>query len=304
MTELHAVSLGQRRYHGILPAMEAKWSIAAAAVVLAFAASACKDKSKESAVKAAADAETLAEQTDKDVAEVERGLPEGAKKLAAMWANGADPRADAQGVRQTLIDVRRKVPDLNVAKSTFFAVADDKGVAIRNDLEQDVMAGLNLPQIFPELAKALAGEYVVTQGSFPGPASKNGPEKDWIAAQPIKSDGKVVGLYVTGWTYRLFARHLQEVLKGKLAEALRNSGDTGKMPIFYVGVFDKSGVYTAPMTPQVDEKALVDADLVAKTAAGPAQGMVNITERDFGWGAKRTPKLGPETGVVVLRSEL
>lgn len=284
--------------------MNAKWACAAAAVVLALAPG-CKEKGKESAQKAAQDAETLADQVDKDVAEIDRGLPEGAKKLAPLWANGADPRADAQNARQTMIDVRRKVPDLNVAKSTFFAVADDKGVAIRNDLEQDVMAGLNLPQIFPDLSKALAGEYVVTQGSFPGPSSKNGPEKDWIAAQPIKNDGgKVVGLYVTGWTYRIFARHLQEVLKSKMAEALRTSGDTGKMPIFYVGVFDKSGVYTAPQTPQVDEKALVDADLVAKTASGPAQGAVNITERDFGWGAKRTPKLGPETGVVVLRSEL
>jgi hypothetical protein len=284
--------------------MEAKWSIAAVAVVIALAP-ACKEKGKESAAKAVQDAATLAEQTDKDVAEIERGLPDGAKKLGALWANGADPRADVQGVRQTLIKVRREVPDLNIAKSTFFAVADDKGVAIRNDLEQDVMAGLNLPQIFPDLSKALGGDFVVTQGAFPGPSSKNGPEKDWLAAQPIKIDGgKVVGLYVTGWTYRLFARHLQEVLRAKMAEALRTSGDTGKMPIFYVGVFDKSGVYTAPLTPQIDEKALVDADIVGKTASGPAQGTVNIDDRDFGWAAKRTPKLGPETGVVVLRSEL
>jgi len=265
---------------------------------------ACKDKGKESAAKASQDVVVLAEQADKDVGEVSRGLPEGAKKLAALWAGGADPRGDAQGVRKQLIEVRRQVPDLNVAKSTFFALADDKGVAIRNDLDEDVMAGMNLGQLFPDLMKA-QNDYVEFQGAFPGPPGKNGPDKDWIAATPVKNDGKTVGIYLTGWTYRLFARHLQEVLKSKMSESLRASGDTGKMPIFYVGVFDKSGVYTAPLTPQVNEKALADENLVDKTtASGAAQGTINITDRDFGYAAKRVAKLGPDVGVVVLRSEL
>lgn len=277
-------------------------AVAAAAIGLLPA---CKDKSQENATRALRDAQGLAEQTDKDVAEIERGLPEGARRLATLWANGADPRTDAHEVRGALLKVRREVPDLNIAKSTFFAVTDDKGTAIRNDLDQDVMAGLNLAQIFPDLSRALNGQFVVTRGTFPGPAGANGPEKDWIAAQPIKNDGgRVSGLYVTGWTYRMFARHLHEVLKSRLAKALRSAGDTGKMPIFYVGVFDESGVYTAPLTPQVDEKALADAGLVSKTASGSARGSVTVTGRDFGWGAARTPKLGPDTGVVVLRSEL
>lgn len=263
----------------------------------------CKDKGKESATKAAVDADTLAVQANKDVEEIERGLPDGAKKLEALWAAGADPRGDVQGVRKTLIDVRRQVPDLNVAKSTFFALLDEKGVAIRNDLDEDVMAGMNLGQVFPELMKATDG-YVTFQGAFPGPPGKNGPDKDWMAAAPVKSGNKTVGIYLTGWTYRLFARHLQEVLKSKMSEQLRAAGDTGKMPIFYIGVFDKDGVYTAPLTPQVNEKALAEIGIADKTSSGPAQGTVNITDRDFGWAAKRVPKLGDATGVVVLRSEL
>jgi hypothetical protein len=53
----------------------------------------------------------------------------------------------------------------------------------------------------------------------------------------------------------------------------------------------------------VDEKALADQDLVGKTGAGPYQGTVTITDRPFGFAAVRTPKLAPDTGVVVLRSE-
>jgi hypothetical protein len=276
---------------------------AVVSLALALFSTGCKDKGKESASKAVQDVGVLAEQADKDVAEVERGLPDGANKLASLWAGGADPRGDVQGVRKALIDVRRQVPDLNVAKSTFFALADEKGVAIRNDLDEDVMAGMNLGQLFPDLMKA-QNDYVAFQGAFPGPPGKNGPDKDWIAATPVKSDGKTVGIYLTGWTYRLFARHLQEVLKSKMSESLRTSGDTGKMPIFYIGVFDKSGVYTAPLTPPVNEKALADENLVDKTSSGSAQGTINITERDFGYAAKRVAKMGPETGIVVLRSEL
>ena len=63
-------------------------------------------------------------------------------------------------------------------------------------------------------------------------------------------------------------------------------------------------MYTERQTPKVNEDAMVGLKLVEKTAAGPAQGTLTITEREFGWAAKRTPKLGADTGVIVLRSEL
>ena len=41
-----------------------------------------------------------------------------------------------------------------------------------------------------------------------------------------------------------------------------------------------------------------------KTAGGRAEGTLIITDRDFGWVATRLPKLGPDIGLAVLRSEL
>jgi hypothetical protein len=266
--------------------------------------SACKDQAKESAGYAAADAAALVALVDKDLAEVERGLPEGAKRLAPLVSGGADPRQDVAGARKALIRVRREVLDLSIAKSTFFALADSEGIAIRNDLEEDVMAGQNLLAVFPALAQAKVG-YVTATGVFPNASTKNGPDKDWVAALPVKrGDGSAGAIFVTGWTYRYFARHLQESLKDKLADEVRKSGNTGKMPVVYVAVFDKSGVYAAPLTPQVDEKALAEQDLVTKTAGGAAQGTLTITDREFGWAGARTQRLAPDTGVVVLRSEL
>jgi hypothetical protein len=272
--------------------------------VLLALTSACKDQAKESAARAADDAAELAALVDKDVAEIERGLPEGAKRLGPLVAAGADPKQDVASVRRALLHVRRDVMDLNVAKSTFFALADANGIAIRNDLEEDVMAGQDLFAVFPALAKAKDG-YVTTTGAFPNSSTKNGPDRDWVAALPVKrEDGSAAALLVTGWTYRYFARHLQESLKDRLADRAKAGGDQGKIPVFYVAVFDRSGVYSAPLTPPIDEKALADQDLVAKTVGGACRATVDITDRAFGFAAQRTPKLAPETGLVVLRSEL
>ncbi len=275
----------------------------AAVSLFFFGLPGCKDKDKENSANAGQIIATLAALSEKDVAEVERGLPDGAKMLAALFTKG-DPRQDIPAVRSALKKVRRDNMDLNVAKSTFFALTDDKGVAIRNDLDTDVMAGQNLITIFPELAKATTA-YTTTTGSFPasGPRAEN--DKDWVAAVPVKrDDGSVGGLFVTGWSYRYFARHLSEALKSQLVEEAKKKGDPGKIPVYYIAVFDKSGVYTAPLVPDVNKKALEEADLVGKTASGKFQGSITITDRTFGLGAARVPKLGAETGIVIIVSEV
>ncbi len=279
-------------------------SLATSVVLGAALFVACKDQAKESATHAAPDAAMLAELVVKDVTEIERGLPEGAARLAPLVADGADPRQDIAGVRKALMRVRRDVVDLNVAKSTFFALTDASGVAIRNDLEEDSMAGQNLNALFPALANVKDGVATGT-GSFPSTPPKTIPDEDWIAGAAVKrGDGTIGAVLVTGWSYRYFARHLQEALKTRLLEQAKAAGQEGKLPIYYVGVFDKAGVYAAPLTPEVDAKALAAEDLATKTASGSCTGTVTVDDRAFGYAAQRTPKLAPDTGVVVLRSEM
>jgi hypothetical protein len=290
--------------------MERRSYLLALAVGL-FVLVGCKDKGQESATAAKQNVQFLVELAAKDVAEIERGLPEGSKKLAIQLAKESDPKGNAPAVRSALLKMRQQVPDLGIAKSTFFAFADEKGIAIRNDNEQDTMAGKDLVGAWPGLKPVLEGKpYVWTTGKFPGAENPAGADKEWVAATPVKKeDGTTLGVLVTGWTYRRFAYHLQESLKRELQEALMRSGDKGKMPIVNVALFDKDAVYGAfaPKTipfPQVSEEALKNLDLVAKTAAGPAEGPIRITERDFGWAAARAPKLGEGIGIVVLRSEI
>jgi hypothetical protein len=293
-----------KRCAGVRNGAPVTHSLSAAVVVgLALALFSCKDKAKASAQAAGENVTALASLAQKDVEEIERGLPQGAKLLTPL-VDKHEP-LEPPTVRQKLLQTHRGVPDLNIAKSTFFAFADEKGVAVRNDLEVDTMAGQNLTQVFPDLAKALAGTYVETTGAFPASTTPQGPDRDWIAASPIpRTDGTVGGILVTGWTYRRFAYHLQEQLKHDVGDALLKAKDTGKLPVLYVALFDKSGVYAAVQTPQVNEKALEGEKPFEKTAGGPVQGVLTITEREFGYAAGRVPKLGPDVGIVVLRSEI
>ncbi len=253
--------------------------------------------------KATEHVEHLAKLATEDVAEVERGLPAGAKQMAPLFGNGGDAQPDVAAVRSSLKRIRAEVLDLTKAKSTFFALTDAQGVAIRNDLEQDVMAGQNVVKIFPALERARQGSFATATGLFPGEAPPN-PDRDWIAAAPVQSGGKVAGLLLTGWTFRRFANHLQESLRHDMQEELLKAKDTGKLPILYVAVFDGGGVYSAPLTPPVNEKAMSDLSPADKTAGGPIHGVVSITDRDFGYAAARVPALGAESGIVLLRSEI
>jgi hypothetical protein len=275
----------------------------------------CQNKVKISEEAAKTNVEALVSLANEDVAEVERGLPDGGRKMAGeLDKEPSEPGKDIdpQRVRAALLRVRRLVPDLSRAKSTFFAFANTQGIAVRSDLEQDVMAGKDLTNAYPALKKALAGEmYVATSGalgasaSAPNLAEPDKADKEWVAGVPVKKgDGTLIGLYVTGWTYRRFAYHLQETLKHDLQQHLMKTGELGKLPIFYVALFDEKTAYGARGIPPINEKTLVDMNLANKTAAGRISGTVTIDNRTFGWAAERVPKLGDNVGIVVLRSEV
>lgn len=285
--------------------------------VLAAGAACGKDSGTKSAEAAKEDVQKLVELIGKDVTEVERGLPEGAAKLSALFVKeigkDGDPAQNVPQVRTALQKMRQQVPDLGIAKSTFFAFTDPKGVAIRNDFLEDTMAGKDLVAGWPGLKPVIDGApFVATNGTLKGEVpNPAGPDPEWVAAVPVKkADGTTTqGFLVTGWTYRRFAYHLQVSAQRDLQDALMRAGDKGKMPILYVCLFDKNGTYCAGApgaspVPPVNEQALAGQNLFDKTSGGLSASPLKITDRDFGYAAARAPKLGPEVGVVVLRSEI
>jgi len=276
-------------------------------VLLLSHASGCTESAKISERKAIGHVERLATLADDDVEEVRRGLPRGAKALGQIWEGKGDPYAETGSVRRALDRVRTEERDLEIAKSTFFALTDDKGVVIRSDQDPDLLAGKSLVAAYPALVKVLAGEPTELRGSMPETAgARNGGDEQWVAAAPVRdTKGVVRGMYLSGWSLRRFAYHLEETLRHDLvADSLKAGESRTKQPLVYVFAFAGAKVYGAPVTPLINAQTLEGLDLLGHTDNGVVfHRQIEITGRGFGVAAKRATKMGPDVGVAVLRSE-
>lgn len=263
----------------------------------------CEDKARRSEEKATVHAEEAQKMAEADVAEVRRGLPAGAKKLTEII--GAERAIDPARARSLLRKTREAVTDLQTAKSTFFVLTDLEGQAYASDLETDGFSGKGLFTGWPALAKA-RDAYTETIGNLDeGRGLRTGIDIQWVAGAPVPGpDGKPQALYVTGWSLRRFASHIEEQLKSNL----RNAGKkdkTEKEPLIYAFVLHEGKVYGAPVAPEVNVKAIEGLGVPAKLGAGGAwHGQVEITNRDFGVAARPLPSLCASCSVAVLRSEI
>lgn len=276
------------------------WALCA--VALALAASACDGNKKLSAAKATEHVAFLAEAAQTDVQEIKNGLPEGAKQLGSLFERQGALKDDLPAVREALENARNKVQDLRVAKSTFFALVDEQGTILRNDQQQDLMTGKNAFQSFPAIKQALEGKYVESRGSMPEAAAVKGADGQWVAAHPVQSGGKVRGVYLTGWSWSAYAYRLENALRSTIkSEATKANA---KMPLVYVYMVVERQAFGAPVSPEVNAKAIADQDPLGKAQGEtPFVTTIEITGRDFGLAVRRVPALGSDVGVAVLRSE-
>lgn len=246
----------------------------------------------------------LTETVKKDVEEVRRGLPLGAAALGAALQVDSTIMMDPKVASRALEEARRKVQDLRVAKSTFFALADLNGVVIRNDQEQDRMAGHSLFSAFPALGDSKS-RYLETAGAMPEASGVRAPRPDgqWIAATPVLVDGAPKGLYATGWSWSSYAYRLEFALRGRIRSEL--AGNTGeKEPLLYVYMVVGKAAYGAPVSPEVNIKAVADLDTLSKTKGEDVFAQtIDVTGRTFGLAVKRASDLGQDVAVAVLRSE-
>ncbi len=273
-------------------------------VWLVFATTGCERTDAESVAHAAAHAQALVEIAKGDFGEVRRGLPGGAQEIAKRWKDEADPLTEPDSARRLLDIARSKTVDLSVSKSTFFALASPEGVIIRNDREQDLMAGKSIFAAFPALAAGPHDGYTEVLGSFAEAHGVKGkPDAEWIAVQGVNVDGATRALFVTGWAWSRYSYRLEFVLRGKAKDEVKNSG--GNVPLLYAFVLVGSDVYSAPESPEVNERAIAEiAPLDHLDANGSFSKLVSITGRTFALGVQLAPDVGPKVGIGVLRSEI
>jgi len=173
---------------------------------------------------------------------------------------------------------------------------------IRNDQEQDRMAGKNLFTAFKELEKVAQGKTVETRGSMPEAAGVRGkPDAQWVVGVPIMSKGKVAALYVSGWSWSAYAYRLETALRSNI---LSNTKEGGKVPLTYVYVIVGNQAYGAPISPTVNAQAILkQKPLAGATATAPFSVALEIENRQFGLAVVPLEKLGKDVGIAVLRSE-
>jgi hypothetical protein len=266
--------------------------------------SGCESTNQESVNKALAHAQRLVETAKQDASEIRQGLPHGAEELAKVWADEANPLGDPEAARRLLTRAHDKTQDLRVAKSTFFALASLDGNVVRNDREQDRMAGRPLFPAFPGLERAAAGDYVEALGSMPEAHGVKGkPDAEWIAAKGVRVGDAVRALYVTGWAWSSYAYRLEFSLRGQVDRELR--GTRQNVPLLYVFILVGADVYGAPESPEVNARSISERDPVAHLdPQGNFSTLLEVTGRTFALGVKAAPDLAPRVAIAVLRSEL
>jgi hypothetical protein len=277
--------------------------IAAVSLFAGVWVSGCKDQGKISAGYATSHVAFLADAATADVEEVRHGLPLGADVLAPSYKT-AGFETDLKAVHEALETARRKVQDLRLAKSTFFALSDPSGAILRNDQEQDRMAGKSLFGSYPALSAA-KDAYTETTGSMPEASGVRAPRADgqWVAGAPVRLDGTSRGIYVTGWSWAAYAYRLEFSLRSQVRSELVDHHDEHE-PLLYVLVVAGKAVYGAPVTPEITTQAVAALDPLSKTKGTDTFSQtLEITQREYGFAVKRVPALGPDIAIAVLRSE-
>ncbi|MEO5731512.1 MAG: hypothetical protein ABI134_04100 [Byssovorax sp.] len=271
----------------------------------ALALAGCDDGKKLSEKEAFEEVAHIAPIVKEDVEQVRKGLPAGAAKLAQKA--DADTLGNNSALQKAVADSRAAVKELDVAKSTFFAITDAAGTVLRSETDPDMLAGKSVITPFPALKKALDpaagvveafGEMTEMRGQ------RTGQELAWVAVHPMKDDKGLKGLFVTGWSFRKYAAYLDDKAKRHVSE-ISVKAEKKTVPIVYVFLFKGSKAYGSPLlSADVNAQAIEGLGILEKTSAGPYKGNIEITGRNFGVAAQRTPELGDDAAVVVLLSEI
>jgi hypothetical protein len=269
------------------------------------AVSGCERKVETSLTQAKLHVEALATIATADVEEVRTGLPKGAVHLAELYSGGVDPSADLQSTQVALNKARNKEQDLRVAKSTFFALVDLNGKVVRSDHEQDGLAGKDFWAAFTQHKAGVSGQYLESRGELAEAAGVRGRrDGQWVATSGIRVNDKVVGLYATGWSWASYAYRLEFNLRDRVQSEVITKGPPAKMPLLYVYVIVDDQAMGAPVSPDVNAKAILDQKVLEKLSGdGVIAIPLEIEGREFGLAARRVPALGKDVAIAVLRSE-
>lgn len=268
--------------------------LAAAALPLA----ACTDPEKKWRPRVQALADKLAARVEGDVADVRKGMPEAAAKLAKSLP--ADPGQNLEELQRLVGAARNGSPSLVASKITTLAFADESGTVLRSEANPDLLATKSVFATFGELKKALGAPSLVEVWGEMSElrVAKTGADLQWVFAQAVKGDDKVRGLLVGALSLCGYARFLEDQAKREAREQVKQAGEKNE-PVVYVFVHKGKVAVGAPLTPEINTQKAAELDVLAKL---PFEGQVDIANRPFFVSSRKVPALGDDAAVTVLLS--
>jgi hypothetical protein len=247
----------------------------------------------------------IAPLADAEVAQVRRGVPAGAKLLGEHV--DAEPGTNLVALQRVVRSARVNTEDLRTSKCTFFSFVDPSGVVLRSEIDPDNLAEKQIFTVFPALKKALepnAGVVEAWGDLEEMRIAKVGPEHQWVLAHAVRDkEGQTKGLFVTGWSLRRFAYHIDQAARDELVKTVERERQV-KVPLVYVFLVKDGKAYGAPMAPDVNAHAVEELDLLTKTQNGPFRGHIEVTGRVFGIAAQKSPNIGESVVLSVMISEV
>jgi len=260
---------------------------------------------EENKKRAQAQATKVAETVERDVAQIRSGLPVGAKKLGEILDKYPD--AEPNRIQEAIVTTRTKVPDLEFAKSTFFSLADRKGLVLKSEADTDRLVDKNVFTAFPDLAKSAAKDSGIVEvfGEMDQMRGlRKGPDLAWVLGHPVPGpEDEPRGVFITGWSFRSYVHYLEDATKRSLREEAEKIGEKNA-PLVYVYLVKAGKAYGAPVSAEVNAKAIEDLDVVEKAKSGSWVGIVPITGREYGIAVQKVSSLGDDAAVAVLLSVL
>lgn len=214
--------------------------------------------------------------------------------------DAAKREREMRGALKFLRTPPKGISELMIGSARSFVAAvgaDGVVIAIDADKAKDRMTGVNLGKRFKVLQRAFAGEASYAVEQFPA-LEKDG-EGSWslLFAAPARRAGKVVGAALVGIPLWRLAQRLTRQLQ------LDNVKEKGVILWAYLYLGDKLHHFGTPpdLDTVVPDHAARQAGL--SSSAGGFTGEVIQFGRWYGYGVLPLPRLGPEMGAVIFRSD-
>ncbi len=259
----------------------------------------CTDKAKLAIARSSTACDEALTLFTRDVDQIRNGMAEGAKILAKRMP--ADPKGSSLELQTAIKAARENVKDLSYAKSTFFSFAQLDGLVLRSEIDPDRLVGQNVVSVYPTLAKAAEpppklveawGEMDALRGV------KQGNDIAWIVAHAVVgADGKVLGLFLTGFSLRLYTGFVQDEVRRRVDEKTKDQREKSELYLFVV---KGKLAYGHPDAPEVHASEIEKRDIMSKIGGGEYSDRLELEGKTWGIAAKKAPMFGDDAAVATI----